>query len=80
MVCLYLFRNLLFRSYVISNYVDFVPTVKEKTTVNAMELIHNKVKIVVEPSGAVPFAVVLQYNHMFERAKIGIILSGGMSI
>lgn len=62
---------------IICNYVDFVLTVKEEAIVNAMEMIYNEMKIVVEPSGAVPFAVVLQYNHIFERAKIGIILSGG---
>lgn len=62
---------------IMRNYVDFVLTVKEETIVYAMELIFNEMKIVVEPSAAVPFAVVLQYKNIFEKANIGIILSGG---
>jgi threonine dehydratase len=34
-------------------------------------------KIVIEPSSAVPFAAVMENQDLFKGKKIGIILSGG---
>ena len=34
-------------------------------------------KIVAEPSGAVPLAAVLQHPNVFKAKRIGIIISGG---
>ena len=34
-------------------------------------------KIIVEPSGAVPLAGILKYDKISKNKKIGIILSGG---
>lgn len=62
---------------IILNKVDQILTVSEEMIVKAMKIIFSKMKIIIEPSSAVAFAVVLQYNEMFRNSKTGIILSGG---
>lgn len=62
---------------IIVTHVNEILTVKEESIVQAMKLIWERVKIVVEPSGAVPFAAVLEYDLGKQFKKIGIILSGG---
>jgi threonine dehydratase len=62
---------------IIKHNVDDIITVSEEMILQAMFLIFERLKIVVEPSGAVPFAGVLQHNSIFEKKKVGIILSGG---
>ena len=62
---------------VIKEYVDDIVTVTEEEIVNAMKLIWERMKIVVEPSSAVPFAVVLQQKERFAGKRVGIILTGG---
>ena len=52
-------------------------TCTEEAIVEAMRLIWERMKIVVEPSSAVPLAVILENKAMFKHARIGIILSGG---
>ncbi len=52
-------------------------TCTEEAIVEAMRLIWERMKIVVEPSSAVPLAVILENKAMFKHALIGIILSGG---
>lgn len=62
---------------VISDNVDDIITVSEDQIASAMRLIWERMKIIVEPSGAVPFAAVLANPERFENLKTGIILSGG---
>jgi len=62
---------------IISNYVYDIYPVSEEAIVEAMRLIFDKMKIVVEPSSAVPLAVVMENNSKFIGKKVGIILSGG---
>lgn len=45
--------------------------------INAMQLIWERMKILVEPSAAVPLAALLKHKEQFRNKKIGIILSGG---
>lgn len=52
-------------------------TCTEKSIVDAMRLIWERMKIVIEPSSAVPLAVVLENREQFLNARIGMILSGG---
>lgn len=52
-------------------------TCTEEAIVEAMRLIWERMKIVVEPSSAVPLAVILENKALFKHARIGIILSGG---
>lgn len=62
---------------IIKEHVADIITVSEKEIVNAMRLIWERVKIVIEPSCAVPFAAVLKKREIFENKKLGIILTGG---
>ncbi len=62
---------------IITAHVDDVLTVDEQQIVWAMELIWERAKLVVEPSGAVPLAAVLQHSHRFAGKRVGMILSGG---
>ncbi|MCX7909708.1 MAG: threonine/serine dehydratase [Ignavibacteria bacterium] len=63
--------------YIIKNLVEKIITVSEQAIINAMKLLFERAKIVVEPSGAVPFAGVLEYPEIFQSKNIGIIISGG---
>lgn len=62
---------------IIKQNVDDILTVSEEMIKQAMFLIFERLKVVIEPSSAVPFAVVLQYNSIFEGKRVGIIISGG---
>ena len=44
---------------------------------SAMQLIWERMKIVIEPSSAVPLAVILKNKALFKNQKIGVIISGG---
>ena len=62
---------------IIQKYVDKIIRVEEDEIINAMQLIWERMKIIIEPSCAVPFAAVLRNKEEFRNKKIGIILSGG---
>ncbi|NNE32869.1 MAG: pyridoxal-phosphate dependent enzyme [Winogradskyella sp.] len=62
---------------IIQKYVDKIIRVEENEIVEAMKLIWERMKIITEPSCAVPFAAVLKYKDEFKNKNVGIILSGG---
>ena len=62
---------------IIKKYVHLIMTVEDSIIIEAMKLIWSRMKIVVEPSAAVPLAVVMKNHDFFMNKKIGIILSGG---
>ena len=62
---------------IILKNVDDIITVSEEEIVQAMRLIWERMKIIIEPSCAVPLAAVLQQPERFRGKKIGIILTGG---
>lgn len=62
---------------IITKHVHEIITVSEQEIVAAMRLIWERMKIVVEPSSAVPLAAILQQKERFEGKKIGLILTGG---
>ncbi|MCB0630912.1 MAG: pyridoxal-phosphate dependent enzyme [Saprospiraceae bacterium] len=62
---------------IIRENLEAVLTVEEETIIRAMRLLWERMKIVVEPSGAVPFAAVLTYPELFTGLKVGMILTGG---
>lgn len=62
---------------VIKENVDDILTVTEEQIIEAMTLIWTRMKIVVEPSSAVPLAAVLANRDLFSGKKVGIIVSGG---
>ncbi len=61
----------------IKKYVNDIITVKEESIMEAMKLIWERMKIIIEPSSAVPFAAVLENQSEFKNQRIGIIISGG---
>ncbi|MFK7775133.1 MAG: pyridoxal-phosphate dependent enzyme [Saprospiraceae bacterium] len=62
---------------IIQQHVDEIIRVKENEIITAMRLIWERMKIIIEPSCAVPFAALLREKEKFVGKKIGIILSGG---
>lgn len=62
---------------IIQENVKEIITVTDDEIVNAMRIIWERLKIVIEPSCAVPFAAVLKEKSRFAGKRIGIILSGG---
>jgi threonine dehydratase len=62
---------------IIRRYVEKIVTVEEESIVAAMRHIWERMKILVEPSAAVPFAALLEGNLQVRDRRIGIILSGG---
>jgi threonine dehydratase len=62
---------------IIKEYVNNIVTVSEENIVNAMRLIYERMKIIIEPSSAVPLAAILENKVDVRNKKIGIILSGG---
>lgn len=62
---------------VIRSYVSDIITVEEEEIVSAMRLIWERMKIIIEPSCAVPFAAVIQRRDQFAAKRVGIILTGG---
>lgn len=62
---------------IIQKHVESIIRVTEEEIINAMKLILERMKIIIEPSCAVPFAALLADKKKFEGKKVGIILSGG---
>jgi threonine dehydratase len=61
----------------ITDNVDDIFTTKEETIILAMRLVWERMKIIIEPSSAVPLAIVIENKEFFKGKKIGIIFSGG---
>lgn len=61
----------------ISNYVDDILLANDKQVIEAMKLIYERMKIIVEPSSAITLAVVIANPDIFVGRKVGLILSGG---
>jgi threonine dehydratase len=62
---------------IIMQNVDDIVTVSEEKIVEAMRMIWERMKIIVEPSSAVPLAAILEGKIDVQNKKVGIILSGG---
>ncbi|WP_395172940.1 beta-hydroxyaspartate dehydratase BhcB [Roseibium alexandrii] len=61
----------------VSNYVSDVLTTSEQEIVEAMRLTWARLKIVMEPSSAVPLATILKNKHIFAGKRVGVIITGG---
>jgi threonine dehydratase len=62
---------------IIRGHVKDIVTVSEEAIVTGMRYIWERMKIVVEPSAAVPLGAMLTNREKFSGKRIGIILSGG---
>jgi threonine dehydratase len=73
-----LLTSLCERTYsIIKKYVSEIITVEETSIVQAMRMVWERMKIIVEPSASVPLAVVLENKDKFKDKRVGIIISGG---
>jgi threonine dehydratase len=62
---------------IIQRYVDDVVTVSEEAIVSAMRTIWETMKIVIEPSAALPYAAIVERVIDVNGKRVGIILTGG---
>ncbi|MBN2813005.1 MAG: pyridoxal-phosphate dependent enzyme, partial [Bacteroidales bacterium] len=62
---------------IIREKVDDIFTVPEEAIILAMRMVWQRMKIIIEPSSAVPLAAVMLNREAFRGKRAGIILSGG---
>jgi len=62
---------------IIKAHVADIILVSEDEIKAALRLVYERMKIMIEPSCAVPLAAVLKNAHLFKGKKVGIILTGG---
>ncbi|MFX0150947.1 MAG: pyridoxal-phosphate dependent enzyme [Candidatus Hodarchaeota archaeon] len=66
---------------IIKEFVDDILTVTEEEILNAMQFYWERMKLVVEPSGAVSLAGLIKYSNLrsndIQDKRIGVIISGG---
>ena len=61
----------------VKSHVTDILTASEDEIVDAMKLTWARMKIVIEPSCAVPLAVILKNKHLFAGKRTGVIITGG---
>jgi len=62
---------------IILEHVDEIITASEESIIEAMRLIWTRMKIIIEPSSAVPVAALLEGKKDIKGCRVAIILSGG---
>jgi threonine dehydratase len=61
----------------VSNHVTDILTCSEQEIIDAMKLTWQRMKIVMEPSCAVPLATILRNKEKFAGKRVGVIITGG---
>ena len=61
----------------VSNHVKDIQTASEQEIIDAMKLTWQRMKIVIEPSCAVPLAVILKNPDVYRGRRVGVIITGG---
>ena len=61
----------------VSSYVTDILTASEQEIIDTMKLIWKRMKIVMEPSSAVPLATILKNKETFAGKRVGVIITGG---
>jgi threonine dehydratase len=62
---------------IVQRFVDDILTVSEEAIVASMRTIWETMKIVIEPSAAVPYAAIIENKLALDGKRVGIILTGG---
>jgi len=62
---------------IIKEHVTDILLVSDDEIKAALRLVYERMKIIIEPSCAVPLAAVLKNSELFKGKKVGIILTGG---
>ncbi|MEJ8562747.1 pyridoxal-phosphate dependent enzyme [Yoonia sp. GPGPB17] len=61
----------------VSNHVSEIFTASEQEIIDAMKLTWQRMKIVMEPSCAVPLAVIIKNKDFFKGKRVGVVVTGG---
>ena len=61
----------------VSNHVTDILTATEQEIIDAMKLVWKRMKIVMEPSSALPLATILKNRELFAGKRVGVIITGG---
>ncbi len=61
----------------VQRHVTDILTVSEEEIVEAMKLIWKRMKIIAEPSSAVPLAAILKNPDVFRGKRVGVVITGG---
>ncbi|GAB5433464.1 MAG: pyridoxal-phosphate dependent enzyme [Epibacterium sp.] len=61
----------------VSNHVSDILTASDPEIIDAMKLIWKHLRVVMEPSSAVPLATILKNPETFRGKRVGIVLTGG---
>ena len=61
----------------VSNHVTDILTATEEEIIDAMKLTWQRMKIVMEPSSAVPLATIIKNPEIFAGKRVGVIITGG---
>ena len=61
----------------VSNHVSDILTASDLEIIDAMKLIWKHLRVVMEPSSAVPLATILKNPETFRGKRVGIVLTGG---
>ena len=62
---------------IIRKHVTEIITVSEQEILEAMRLVWERMKLIIEPSSAVPIAAILSEKFDLVSRKVGVIISGG---
>ena len=62
---------------IIREHVHDIVTVTEQGIIDAMRLVWERMKLLVEPSSAVPIAALFEHGDRFRDRRVGVIMSGG---
>lgn len=62
---------------IIKQHVEDIMLIDEEAIKNAMFMVWERMKILIEPSSAVPLAALIKNKERFKNKKIGIVVSGG---
>lgn len=61
----------------VSNHVSEIYTASDREIIDAMKLAWKHLRVVLEPSSAVPLATILKNREAFAGKRVGIIITGG---
>ncbi len=61
----------------VSNHVTDILTASEEEIIDAMKLSWKRLRMVIEPSCAVPLAIILKNPDLFADQRVGVIITGG---
>ncbi len=62
---------------IIQQHARGILTTTEEQIIAAMRLLWERMKLVIEPSGAVPLAALLAHSERFRGRRVGLVLTGG---